>query len=171
MHRKESKMTEKKGFPVNKSTIRSKEQYKATVAAAKAGCAWCKSEDEQPSPLLKDFGLVVVRKNVFPKPHRRMYIIHSKRCARMEDLTPEECYQIFQARHWAHQQDKNPGGGDIHRWGDREYCASSIPDNHYFESLVVPDGTGPVPETLYKDKSPEKMAAREKRAKTFTEGD
>jgi len=154
-------------FAINPDTIRSKEQYEATVEAAEFGCAWCKPEDKQPSPIIKELGLVLVRKNVFPKPNRRMYVIHTKRCARMEDLTPEECYQIFQARHWVHQQDGNRGGGDLHRWGEKKFHESSLPDHHYFESLVVPDGTGPVAETLAKDNSPEAVARRKKRAESF----
>ena len=68
-----------------------------------------------------------------------------------------------------HQQDGNLGGGDIHRWGKRKHNASSMPDSHYFESIVAPDGTGPVAETLFKDVSPEKVEERAARAKTFTE--
>ena len=154
-------------FKIDKHTIRSKKQFDLTELTQQYGSAWLIPEEIQESKIIKDFGSVVVRLNAFPKKHRRMYIIHPRRKARLEELTKDECFQIFQALAWLHKQEGNIGGGDIHRWGQRSHHASSIPTDHYFISVVVPDGTGPVAETLFKDQSPEKVAEREKRAKTF----
>jgi hypothetical protein len=155
----------KKPFKVDPSTVRSKEQMRATEKAAKHGCAWCLPDAIQGSAIIAEFSLVVVRKNAYPKPGRDMYLIIPKRHIRMQELAPKEMEEIFKARYWLIKELSLRGGGIIHRFGDRALNASSLPDDHYFESIVVPHGTEPVAETLFKDRSPEKENARKERLK------
>jgi hypothetical protein len=153
----------KKPFKVDPSTVRSKEQLKETKKAAKHGCAWCLPQKNQRSPIIYSLPLVVIRRNVFLKSGRDMYLIIPKRHVRMQELTLKEIGEIFEARCWLIYKLNLKGGGIIHRFGDREFNASSLPDNHYFEMVVIPHGTEPVAETLFKDRSPEKEATRKKR--------
>lgn len=154
-------------FEVDPSTIRSKEQFEATKKAAECGCAWCQPEENQKSPVLFESNLVVIRRNVFAKPGRDMYIIHLRRHASLSNITADEALALVRARQHLIDKHNLPGGGFIHRFGDKQYNASSLPDDHYFESVVVPHGTEKVAETLCKDVSPEKVAKREERAATF----
>ncbi|MFA5961735.1 MAG: hypothetical protein WC848_03585 [Parcubacteria group bacterium] len=152
---------------VDLSTIRSKKQLAATLSAE---CPWCKSDHDQESPLIINLGLVKIRYNVFEKPSRDMFIIHTVKHVSRRELTKEEAFQLIQAEiwlldnwHWEIQ-----GCSIIHRVNGLNCNASSVPDKHYFKMLVAPDGTGsPVYETLFKDNSLEAVARRKERAENF----
>lgn len=154
---------------IDTDTIRSKGQFDATVAAAQAGCAWCMSEDQQQSPLVCNnrFKYWRVRRNVFAKPGRDMYILILRRHASRKEVTPEESAEYFAARNWVEEEFGLLGGGNIDRWGEKALHSSSLPDTHFFQNVIAPHGDVPVAETLVKDRSPEKQAVREERAREY----
>ena len=152
-------------FEIDPSTVRSKEQLAATKLAAECGCAWCLPEKDQKSPVVGEFVWWRVRHNAFPKPGRDMYLIVLKRHASRKEMTNEERVEYFAALNWLIEHFGLRGGGVIHRFGDKKLNASSLPDDHFFVSVVEPDGTQPVAETLVKDRSPEKEAERAARLK------
>lgn len=166
-------MTDKKP-EINPHNIRTKKQYNATLRGLDKGCIWCNRE-EQESPLIcnNQFQYWEVRKNVFPKEHRDMYLIILKRHSPQSGITPEEGAEFFVVRSWLIKEFKLPGGCFIHRFGDPARNGSGLPDPdiHYSENIVVPDGLASVTETLVKDMSLEKVRAREERAKSFTDPD
>ena len=98
-----------------------------------------------------------------------MFIIHTIRHASMRELKADEAHQLIQAEIWLidNWHLEIQGCGIIHRVPGPKCDGSSVPNAHYFKMLVAPDGSGPVAETLLKDRSKEKEAARIARAATF----
>jgi len=166
-------MAKKKGWEIDPSTVGSKEQLDDTKGFLGDKCGFCdKPLDMDPkAPLLQDFPLVVVRKNNYrpDKTGRVMYQIILKSHHSMQEVTPKEAAAIFEAKTWLakHLEDQDPdwGGGFIHRVGNPKRQASSLPCTHYFESVVIPDGTEPVKETLCKSNTPEDQKRRKSRLK------
>ncbi len=165
---------DKKKWKPDPDTVGSSSQLERTQGFVGNKCTFCDEPlDEDPdAPLLQDFLLVVVRKNNY-RPDmtgREKYQIVLKSHHSIMEVTPKEAMAIFKARQWLVEyyvkKDPSWGGAFIHRAGNTKKNASSLPPDHYFESVTFPDGTEPVKETLcksYTDKDKERRDDRIKK--------
>lgn len=82
-----------------------------------------------------------------------------------DEITDAEWLQILDARKWACKFFGIKGGGAIDRFGERRLNAGTVDHWHY--QLQIPDGTGNVKATFFKDLSPIEQARRANR-KVYT---
>ena len=110
----------------------------------------------------RDWPLLWVWLNPYPqKFHSHHVMIVPRRHiagGNVSDLTPEEWLQILDALKWAIEFYQIPGGGFVGRFGDPEYNAGTISHLHF--QIQVPDRTGNVKATFFKDRSPVAEATR-----------
>jgi hypothetical protein len=158
---------------VDINNIRSKSQLEATLsgieAAKVSGCAsWCNREGQK-SPVVFESELVEVRHEHedFKKPGADRWFVIVKRHASLMELTPEEMIEVFQARQRV-VEEYDLKGCSINRIGSKEYTASSLQDNHYYEIMVKTTPGIPYKETLVKDLTGENLTRLEERAKEIT---
>ncbi len=113
----------------------------------------------------KDWPDVWVFKNPFPQEHQVLHLmIVPKRHILNEDcrnITPDEWLQILDAWKWAQDFFGIRGGGFVGRFGDFEFNAGTVRHIHF--QVQVPDGTGNVKATFFKDRSPVEEARRANR--------
>ena len=149
-------------------------------ATAEKKCIFCDINFEKNKPLNrlgqfdpegKDWPLLWVWENPYPQEyHLHHLMIIPKRHINNEEwhlITNDEWLQILDAWKWAQEFYNLPGGGFVGRFGQRSHNAGTIGHLHF--QLQIPDLTGNVKATLFKDKSPAEEARRKNRSAYYND--
>ncbi len=91
--------------------------------------------------------------NPFPYPNHKFHFVLAPKAhlTRWQDLTVGAVLEQHEVKMWALRNFDLPGGGFVSRFGDNEYNAGTL--THLHEHIQVPDKTGFVIATLYKDQA------------------
>jgi hypothetical protein len=164
----------KTGYAVENA--RTSEQAELMTNAAKQGkCIFCEIDFTKNKPLNrlgefdpegKDWPLLWVWESPFPQEHQERHIMilpkrHIDNENFNDEITDAEWLQILDARKWACKFFGIKGGGAVDRFGERRLNAGTVDHWHY--QLQIPDGTGNVKATFFKDRSPAEEARRANR--------
>ena len=176
----EGKEVLKEGDGYAIGNARSDGQAAVMIAAAKKGeCLFCKVDMTVNKPLNKlgqfdpegkDWPDLWVWENPFSQEYQSHHIVilpkkHIDNINFHEEMTDPIWLQILDARRWACKFYNIPGGGGLDRFGMRWTNAGTI--DHWHFQLMIPDGSGNVKGTLFKDLSPVEEARRKNR-KTYS---
>ena len=161
------------GYAIENARSTSQAQVMEDAAKAKK-CIFCDIDFTINKPLNKkgefdpegkDWPLLWVWENPFPQEyHKHQLLIIPRRHINNEEwylITDKEWSQILDAWKWAQTFYDLPGGGFVGRFGERSHNAGTIGHLHF--QLQVPNGTGNVKATFFKDRSPAEEARRANR--------